>query len=434
MAARRNEDSWWVTPATLKQWLLVFFRWYPFGDTELPRQVWLPLGILTLLVPLAAALAMARRGRPGSPATRFLASTAAVALAVAVVFTSILWGVQRFLGLAVFHGPRYPCLALGFWALGLALLAAWAATRAGWRGAGVWLLLVPWLLAGSLDLADDLSLLNVPVSAFNRPKQRLWMPPPGETLFVTPPTLAPFTRHVLADWKVRPAADLPCALAEMGPEGEAWVLDLNFLNMLDDVADTVLIAAVGEKVLARDVSVHQIPPPQYYTLYHLQAPRFWRARKICAEGGLRAVLPPIPAGAAAVALPQSQHLHDGWWWPEVDPDLAYRRWWSRPQTNLAFDRAVPAGDYVLHYRGFCPGHEKEPADLHLRLSGSSLDVHLPHPAGEMMADLPIHVDGPARVPVLLLEHTMESTDAIGRSDMPINFVGSTLRYVWLERR
>ena len=54
--------------------------------------------------------------------------------------------------------------------------------------------------------------------------------------------------------------------------------------------------------------------------------------------------------------------------------------------------------------------------------------------GEVAVDIPVHLDGPARVPVLELAHTMESTDAIGRSDMPVNFVGSTLRYAWLERR
>src|SRR4029077_18506402 len=144
VAARRNEDSWWVTAATLKQWLLVFFRWYPFGDTELPTAVWLSLGILTLGVPLAAALvASRRRGHPGSAATRGLAVGAGMALAFAIVFTSILWSLQRVLGPSVFHGPRYPCLARGVWALGLALLAAWATARAGWRPGTVWLLLAP---------------------------------------------------------------------------------------------------------------------------------------------------------------------------------------------------------------------------------------------------------------------------------------------------
>jgi hypothetical protein len=434
VAARRNEDDWWVTPATLKQWLLVFFRWYPFGDTELPRAVWLSLGILTLAIPLAAALAAWRwRGRPGPAATRGLAVGAGLALAFAVVFTSILWSLQRFLGLSVFHGPRYPCLALGVWALGLALLAAWATARAGWPRGTVWLLLAPWLLAGAIDLVDDAALLRPPTAVFTRPRQLLSMPRPGATLFVLPAALAPFTRQGLAHWRVRPAGELPCALAAMQRSDDVWVLDLNFLNMLDEVNDTVLIAAVGENVLANKVTAHQIPPPQYYTLYHLRGLRIGQARKLCAEG-VKPAAPPIPANAAAVALPQPQRLRDGWWWPEVDPDLSYRRWWNRPRVRLTFDRAVPAGEYVLHYRGFCPGHEKEPAELRLRLEGTRLDVRLAHRMGEVAVDVPVHLDGPARVPVLELAHTMESTDAIGRGDMPVNFVGSTLRYAWLERR
>ena len=210
VAARRNEDSWWVTAATLKQWLLVFFRWYPFGDTELPTAVWLSLGILTLGVPLAAALvASRRRGRPGSAATRGLAVGAGMALAFAVVFTSILWSLQRFLGLSVFHGPRYPCLALGFWGLGLALLAAWSVARAGWAQGTIWLLLAPWLLAGAIDLVDDAALLKAPAVVFTRPRQLRSMPRPGATLFVLPAALAPFTRQGLANWRSVPPPSSP---------------------------------------------------------------------------------------------------------------------------------------------------------------------------------------------------------------------------------
>lgn len=436
IAARRNENAWWVTPANLKQWLFVFFRWYPLGDAGLPLPAELMLGVLALLVPLAAALAVARRRRRSgsSPETRFLAAAAAFSLAFAVAFTSALWSLQRFFGISVFHAPRYPCLALGFWALGLALLAAWAASREGWRPGTVWLLLAPWLLAGGLCLTGELRQLRV--SVFENPRERHRIPPPGATLFVMPPALIPFTRHLLGAWRIRPATELPCALADMDPEGEAWVLDLNFLNMLEDWQDTVLLGAINEDGLARRVQAHRMPVPQYYTLYRLRSLRSGRAQKICAQGGLRlrpAPLP-IPPSAAAVALPELQSLHDGWWWPEVGRDLAYRRWWSRPRTRLVFDRSVPAGDYVLHYRGLCPGHEKEPADLGFRIAGSSLDLHLRHQAGEVEVDVPFHLDGPDRKPVLLLAHTMESTNAIGRSDMPINQVGSTLRYAWLERR
>ncbi len=432
IAARRNEDSWWVTPANLTQWLFVFFRWYPLGDADLPLPAVITLGALTLLVPLAAALAVARRSRPVSTEIRFLGAAAAFSLVLAVTFTSALWAIQRFFGISVFHAPRYPCLTLGFWALGLALLASWAVSRAGWRPVVAWLLLAPWLLAGGLCLTGEIQ--EMKVSVFEQPN-RARMPPAGTTLFVMPPTLLPFTRHVLGAWRVRPAAELPCALAEMEPEGEAWVLDLNFLAMLEDWKETMLLAAIKEGVLARRVQRQRMPVPQYYTLYRLRSIRFGRAQKICVQGGLglRPAPLPIPPAAAAVALPESQSLGDGWWWPEVGYDLAYRRWWIRPQTRLIFDRPVPAGDYVLHYRGLCPGHKKEPADLRYRIERSSLDLHVLHQAGEVEVDVPFHLDGPDRKPVLLLAHTMEPTNFLGRRDMPVNQVGSTLRYAWLER-
>src|SRR5206468_1231277 len=101
-------------------------------------------------------------------------------------------------------------------------LAAWAVARGGWPRGTVWLLLAPWLLAGGIDAVDDAYLVTPPTVVFHRPKQLLHMPPPGADLFVTPPTLTPFVRQCLETWHVRPAAELPCALAAMPQGSEAW--------------------------------------------------------------------------------------------------------------------------------------------------------------------------------------------------------------------
>lgn len=426
IATRRNEDTWWVTPATLKQWLLVFFHWYPLGDTDLPPWLWLPLGLLALLAPVAAAAVAMRRRRSGTG----LLGAGAGALALALLFTSILWAVQRLFEVTVFHGPRYPGLATGYWAAGLALLSAGAVARAGWKPALVWLPLVPWLLGGwigqALESQDDRG------TVFERHRERAFLPPRGVTLFVAPAGLYPYVRHTLAAWRARPAADLPCAVAGMRPEEDAWLLDLSFLHMLDDPEDTLLIGEASGGALSREVAVHAMLPPQDYTLYHLSGVFPRRARRICGDEGLRPEPPPIPGQAAAVALPAAQSLRDGWWWFDADAHRDYRRWWIRPRVPLRFDRPVGPGDYVLRYRGFCrqPG---EPHDLHLRLEGTPLDLHLAHGAGEVAADASVYVASPLRAPVLWLEHPMQTPDRVGLKNVPVIEMGSELRYAWLER-
>ena len=350
-----------------------------------------------------------------------------------LAFTLILLGLQRWRAMPVFLTSRYPAMTAGFWIAGLVLLSAWAVRRMGWRPAVLWLLMAPWLIAGWVGSSHHIA--DQHVTVFQRKKAAPFMPPPGATLFVMPASLAPYVRDALAPWQVRPAAALPCTLAAADPADtdDAWVLDLNYLHMLDEEGNAVLAGAIRGGALGEKVKVRFLPPPQFYTLYHLTAADPARARDLCARGALRPKLPPIPETAAAVALPGPQRLSDGWWWPDVDPGLGYRRWWTRSQARLVFDRPVAAGDYVLHYRGFCPGHEEEPRELHLRLEGAPAGFAVRHEAGEIAVDVPVHLAASALPPVLRLAHPMEPVSGTLEKYPPIYRVGSQLRYAWLER-
>jgi hypothetical protein len=143
--------------------------------------------------------------------------------------------------------------------------------------------------------------------------------------------------------------------------------------------------------------------------------------------------PPIPANAVAVALPESQRLADGWWWPDIDASLHYLRWWDRPEARLVFDRPVPKGDYVLHYRGYCPGHKRALRELRLRLEGAPASLAVRHKTGEIAVDAPVHLAALAGPPVLRLAHPMESLFGVPTGYAPINRVGPQFRYAWLER-
>jgi hypothetical protein len=431
VAARQAETARWMMSPDLLQWLLIFVRWFPLGSAEVPPAIWLPFGAAALLVPLLAALAAAWLGRGprrSDLSDRRLLITAAGAFAVPIVFTLTLLAMQRWRDLPVFFTSRYPAMTAGFWITGLVLLSTWTVGRMGWRPSVLWVLMAPWLLAGWVGASYNIADRHVTI--FQRQKAAPFMPPAGATLFVMPESLAPYVRGALSSWQVRPAAELPCALASLD---EAWVLDLNYLHMLDEERHAVLSGAIRNHVLSRKVKERYLPPPQFYTLYHLTEIASDRAQNLCAQGVLRPEPPPIPVNAAAVALPESQRQADGWWWPDVDSRLRYLRWWDRPEARLVFDRSVPEGEYVLHYRGYCARHGREPRILGLRFEGMAARYSVRHEAGEIVVDVPVHLVASVLPPILHLAHPMGSLYGVPAKYPPINRVSSELRYAWLER-
>ena len=428
IAARQGEVpnfAPWVTQATVREWPTVFLYHYPLGGSARPSAPLLGLGALTLLAPLALALWGRSGPRRAGPAGDGLARAAAVMLGLPLAYVTLLWGLQRWCGIWVFSGERYTLLTAGFWAIGLALLAARGVARRGWPPALVFLPLAPWLLAGLIGQARELQDARGP--AFER-KLREMLPPAGSPLFVLPARLAVFRRDVLSPWSVRPIEELPCYLRHAR---EAWVFDQSFVRQLELPADAAARAAVT-RVLARRVKTPRLNHPEE-DLYHLRQIDHPRAAALCAEG-MRPAARPIPPDAAAVALPESQRLRDGWWWLAADRELDLRRWWRWAEVRADFDRPVSAGDYVLHYRGYCVAHAAEPQRLRVRLAGTPLDVELWHRAGDVALDVPVRLTRKLERPALLLSHPLTSRNTPGLGRYPLARLGSLMRYAWLERR
>ena len=419
----------WMTPATLPNLLAVFYYWYPFGRIGGPEHPWLDgLGVGSIVLPLLAALGMARRSRgEGNPV---LAILAAGGFAVPLAFVSLLWLLQRFGGVTIFYAPRYPALTAAFWAAGLVALALWTVERARWRRSAAWLLLTPWLLAAAGGQLWAISTDRQGGLREMRARFAPYLPPAGADLYVMPSELIPFFRQTFADFRLRRIEALPCDLPRLS---RATVLDLNFWHVLDRPRDLIArrILETGNLAAGRETAAF----PDWrrdYAVYRLTGVDPAAGAALCRRG-LGPAPRPIPPAAVAVALPEDQQYTRGWSFPEVGPDLAIRRWASRETSEIVFDRAVPPGAYTLHLHGYNPAYPSAPATIAVSLPerGSPSSREL----GEGGFTLEVPLDLRARqepLIVRLTRPTWSPKQATGAGDPRVLSV--LLEYAWLERR
>jgi hypothetical protein len=431
----------WMTPATVPNLLAVFYYWYPFGRIAGPGQPWLDgLGAASILVPVVAALVAARRCR--GDANPILLILAAAGLAVAVGFVILLWLLQRFGVVTVFHAPRYPALTAAFWAAGLAALAAWTVERARLRRPAAWLLLAPWLLAavaGQIwavvaEKRGGLREMRARFAPYLSPGSPgppgPPAPPAGTELYAMPSELIPFFRQTFADVRLRPIAALPCDLPR---RDTAAVLELNFWHFLDRPRDLIARRLLETGHLAARQETAVFPDwRRDYAIHRLTGVDRAAAEALCRRG-LGPAPRPVPPGAAAVALPEDQEYHRGWSFPEVAPDLSIRRWASRETSEIRFDREVRPGSYVLHIRGYNPAYPAAPASIAISVPGESGGAALDVAEGELAADVQLHLTK-AHAPLIvsLKRPTWSPRRATGASDSRV--LAWLLEVAWLERQ
>jgi hypothetical protein len=421
----------WMTPATVPNLLAVFYFWYPygrFGGTDQPGwPFWNALGAASLLLPFTLAiLAVSRRRAAANPAHLLVGG---VGLGLAIAYTCLLWFLQRQSLVTVFYAPRYPALAAAMWAAGIVALASWTVARMGWRRWAIWLLLAPWLAAGVTGqvralLAERQGNLREMRAAFAP-----LLPQEGHDLYAMPSELIPYFRGTFADYRMRRIEDLPCSLPR---EPTATVIDLNFWHLLDRPRDLVARRVLGSKELARGVASRIFPDwrPDY-RVYKLRDVEPGAASALCRRGGFVPTPPPIPVTAAAVALPEHQEYHRGWSFPEVSVALTIRRWATREESEILFDRAVPPGRYRLHLRGYNPPYPMAPARIQVAVAGETGTWQREFGEGEFAADFALTL-GARHDPLLVrMERaTWSPARATGAADSRTLTV--LLDFAWIE--
>ncbi|MCE5231417.1 hypothetical protein LLG95_17715 [bacterium] len=344
-----NNQSW-MTPPTVRNWLLVFGLWYPIGrhggegawGLNLATQV--ALGAATLALPAAALVwAKLRQRRHVPPRWKRLA---AWGIGLAVANVTLLWGLNRTGTLLVFHGPRFLVFTAAMWICGLVGLGQWARIRAGWRPWTAWALMVPWFVASAFGIAMDLKIeTHQGLAAALGP-----MPPAGSPLYVMPTELMPFQRRTLARWNARPIeriAGIPAGTDRVS------VLIMNQWQTLNTERDWVVLRMLRSGRLAQASFPHFIPPNvnqgdlDYFTLIDAQGWNHHFARQLGADG-FRAKEPAAPARAMARIDPRDLRMRDGWHFMQVDADLQDYRWSAVPKTKIQLPRELKPGRYVLH--------------------------------------------------------------------------------------
>jgi hypothetical protein len=420
LAHLRRAAPDWMTPASGANLLHVFGWWLPLGRIGAPSPaaevVLGALGGLAVLVPLVLGR---RRRRAAEPRRGAAARLALLTLPAAFGSVLLYWALARLDLAATFHGPRYPLLVWGLLAAGLAA----AAIAGGRRLAHAVAAMAPWIVAGVVGqaLAIQQEAAAPALAAFAHRLERL---APGSTLYVMPSELAPFVRETFAGFELRRIEDLACS-----PPPEALVLDVNPWPALDRPRDQVVARALRGGRLAADVARHDADPQGTAVAYRLRGVDPGFARELC-DRGLRPA-GGAPPGALSAGLPEDQLSGDGWSYLELDGQLDARRWATRSEVRIRFDRALPAGDYLLHLRGIRQPFPAEHAELSLELTGSSFRREATLGPGPFELTYPLTLDRAGR-PTLRVRHpTWSPAEAMGTRDR--RQLAFLLDAAWLSR-
>ena len=429
VASLQTSAPTWMTPATWFNFGSVFWYWYPFGRVGEPTRPPLPLfpvlGVLSILIPVLLAIGTFKVPDAGGH-RRTLGLVAFSGLGVSLLFVILLWTMQRSGVASIFHAPRYPALTAALWASGLAGLAGLAGARRRLRGLCIGGAIAPWLACavlgqGIVPSVETRGGLRAELS------QLAGIPSPGTPVYVMPSELIPFYRGSLSEYRVRRIEDLPCGLA--GAE-EAWVLNLNPWRLFDRARDLIAQKLLAGEALADTAQRFSFPQAlPLYELYHLRSIRRDAAALLCSQG-LQPAERPVPPNAVAAAFPEEQRYTDGWSYPEVTAERGIYRWAAAPAVAVRFDRSLPPGDYILHFKGYRAAQPQDVVDMVFSFGGTSRTVK--QPEGEISLEMTVHLEDGVRHPRLIVQHPTWKPAPSGSADT--RTLASAFQLAWIEKQ
>src|SRR5690606_34438375 len=118
----------------------------------------------------------------------------------------------------------------------------------------------------------------------------------------------------------------------------------------------------------------------------------------------------FPPDAVAVADPVDQRRRRGWSLREPTSDGAFFRWSNAERTPVEFSSKVPAGDYVLRFRGARPNVVQATGPMRVEFGEQHFEVN--PPPGEFELELTVRLTKPQR-PVVWVEHPVWTQDEVG---------------------
>lgn len=436
VADARQETGLWMTPATVGNFLRVFFVWYPGGQRltlgGFGPGLTLLLGAAAWLVPLGIWGFCRIRGREAvrSPFLEKQTFLLLLAFVIPVVNVLGLWVAHR-LGIAVFHGPRYTTLTGLIWLFGIVGVIAQLRLRFSCSRWVCFLASVPLLIFTSLGFQGQNWVSHSALEKWESQLKENRIGP-REPLYILQSELIPYFRATL--WKHCPQPIENLASRDAQTSG-ALVLDFDVWKHMwprtNRARDESIRFLLNTPFLAKKVQATAFPPGRsLYTLYRL--------RELQGDS-LRALRPPswgarnIPPADRAVASAHAadQYYFDGWHQPEwIDPGNCMR-WTSSKRATLRFYGAVPPGRYLLHVHGFRPPYPSSRRTFRLSIHGEKARFIANPPVGSFSLTLPLELKKrhepfamDFRYPLWRAEQTDATSDT--RS------LGILFEYAWLE--
>lgn len=432
----RHESGLWMTPATVGNFLRVFFVWYPGGQRltlgGFGPGLTLLLGAAAWLVPLGIWGFCRIRGREAvrSPFLEKQTILLLLAFVIPVVNVLGLWVAHR-LGIAVFHGPRYTTLTGLIWLFGIVGVIAQLRLRFSCSRWVCFLASVPLLIFTSLGFQGQNWVSHSALEKWESllKENRIG---PREPLYILQSELIPYYRASL--WEHCPQPIETLASRDARTSG-ALVLDFdvwkNMWPRTNRARDECIRSLLATPFLAREVQATAFPPGRsLYTLYHIQgfqedslhhlhAP-YWGARNI-----------PPEDRAVAIAHATDQYCYDGWHQPEWMNSGCCARWTSSVRATVCFRGTVSAGRYLLHVRGFRPPNPSPGKPLRISIGGEKIRFRAKAPVGNFSLTFPLelqetheHLEMDLRYPVWRAEQIDATSDP--------RFLGILFEYAWLE--